>query len=123
MMDNDEIVVRKLIPLEYWRLMDFDDEDFERARAAMNDLFYNGADKSSSQLYKQAGNSIVVAVLETEARVEGRVYEFLAGPFEMPPADVQNMPLPDFVENVTRLTKENDLSSFFTSVRKLAQNM
>lgn len=33
------------------------------------------------------------------------------------------MPLPDFVENVTRLTKENDLSSFFTSVRKLAQNM
>lgn len=63
---NDEIVVRKLIPLEYWRLMDFDDEDFERARAAMNDLFYNGADKSSSQLYKQAGNSIVVAVLEKD---------------------------------------------------------
>lgn len=66
MMDNDEIVVRKLIPLEYWRLMDFDDEDFERARAAMNDLFYNGADKSSSQLYKQAENSIVVAVLEKD---------------------------------------------------------
>ena len=66
MMDNDEIVVRKLIPLEYWRLMDFDDEDFERARAAMNDLFYNGADKSSSQLYKQAGFSIVVAVLEKD---------------------------------------------------------
>lgn len=66
MMDNDEIVVRKLIPLEYWRLMDFDDEDFERARAAMNDMFYNGADKSSSQLYKQAGNSIVVAVLEKD---------------------------------------------------------
>lgn len=65
-MDNDEIVVRKLIPLEYWRLMDFDDEDFERARAAMNDLFYNGADKSSSKLYKQAGNSIVVAVLEKD---------------------------------------------------------
>lgn len=65
-MDNDEIVVRKLIPLEYWRLMDFDDEDFERARAEMNDLFYNGADKSSSQLYKQAGNSIVVAVLEKD---------------------------------------------------------
>ena len=65
-MDNDEIVVRKLIPLEYWRLMDFDDEDFERAHAAMNDLFYNGADKSSSQLYKQAGNSIVVAVLEKD---------------------------------------------------------
>lgn len=73
----------------------------------------------------RVGVSGVFKIIEiaTEARVEGRVYEFLAGPFEMTPADVQNMPLPDFVENVTRLTKENDLSSFFTSVRKLAQNM
>jgi DNA (cytosine-5)-methyltransferase 1 len=34
--------------------MDFDDEDFEKARQVNSD----------SQLYKQAGNSIVVAVLE-----------------------------------------------------------
>lgn len=60
------VVVRKLVPLEYWRLMDFDDQDFERARVALNELFYNGADKSASQLYKQAGNSIVVAVLEKD---------------------------------------------------------
>ena len=39
---------------ECWRLMGFDDEDFERA-AQVN---------SNSQLYKQAGNSIVVKVLE-----------------------------------------------------------
>lgn len=89
----------------------------------------DGDDKTAKErnddFVVRVGVSGVFKIIEiaTEARVEGRVYEFLAGPFEMTPADVQNMPLPDFVENVTRLTKENDLSSFFTSVRKLAQNM
>lgn len=45
--------IRKLTPKECWRLMGFDDADFEKA-AAVN---------SNSQLYKQAGNSIVVDVL------------------------------------------------------------
>ena len=45
--------IRKLTPQECWRLMGFDDSDFEKA-ATVN---------SNSQLYKQAGNSIVVDVL------------------------------------------------------------
>ena len=45
---------RNLIPKECWRLMGFNDEDFEKA-AKVN---------SNTQLYKQAGNSIVVNVLE-----------------------------------------------------------
>ena len=45
--------IRKLTPKECWRLMGFDDEDFEKAAK------YN----SNTQLYKQAGNSIVVDVL------------------------------------------------------------
>ena len=45
---------RKLTPRECWRLMGFDDEDFNKARAVNSD----------TQLYKQAGNSIVVNVLE-----------------------------------------------------------
>lgn len=46
--------IRKLTPKECWRLMGFGDEDFEKA-AKVN---------SNTQLYKQAGNSIVVNVLE-----------------------------------------------------------
>lgn len=46
--------IRKLTPKECWRLMGFDDSDFEKA-AKVN---------SNAQLYKQAGNSIVVNVLE-----------------------------------------------------------
>ena len=46
--------IRKLTPRECWRLMGFSDEDFDKA-AALN---------SDAQLYKQAGNSIVVDVLE-----------------------------------------------------------
>ena len=96
---------------------------------AENETKADGDDKTAKErnddFIVRVGVSGVFKIIEiaTEARVEGRVYEFLAGPFEMTPADVQKMPLPDFVENVTRLTKENDLSSFFTSVRKLAQNM
>ena len=47
--------VRKLMPLECWRLMGFSDSDFNKAK---------NAGLSNSQLYKQAGNSIVVPVLE-----------------------------------------------------------
>ena len=50
----DNIRIRKLTPRECWRLMGFDDEDFNKARAVNSD----------TQLYKQAGNSIVVNVLE-----------------------------------------------------------
>lgn len=54
--ENDKIYkVRKLTPLECWRLMGFSDEDFYKAK---------NAKISNSQLYRQAGNSIVVNVLE-----------------------------------------------------------
>ena len=46
--------IRKLTPKECWRLMGFDDEDFEKASKV----------NSNTQLYKQAGNSIVVNTLE-----------------------------------------------------------
>lgn len=47
--------VRRLTPLECWRLMGFDDESFRKAKES---------GVSDTQLYKQAGNSIVVGVLE-----------------------------------------------------------
>ena len=47
--------IRKLTPLECWRLMGFDDSDFYKAKSV---------GISDTQLYKMAGNSIVVNVLE-----------------------------------------------------------
>lgn len=55
--------VRRLTPKECWRLFDFMDEDFEKARTALNDTYYHGKDKSSSRLYEQAGNTIVINTL------------------------------------------------------------
>ena len=51
----DGFRIRKLTPRECWRLMGFDDADFDKAQAIGT---------SNSQLYKQAGNSIVVNCLE-----------------------------------------------------------
>lgn len=52
---NVDYKIRKLTPKECWRLMGFADEDFEKAQ---------NIPTSNTQLYKQAGNSIVVDVLE-----------------------------------------------------------
>lgn len=52
--DTSNLRIRKLTPKECWRLMGFDDEDFKKAEKV----------NSNTQLYKQAGNSIVVNVLE-----------------------------------------------------------
>lgn len=70
--------IRKLTPKECWRLMGFDDEDVDKASKVNSD----------TQLYKQAGNSIVVNVLEAilynllindEQRTEGQttIYDFI----------------------------------------------
>ena len=45
--------IRKLTPCECWRLMGFSDDDFNKAQCV----------NSNTQLYKQAGNSIVKDVL------------------------------------------------------------
>ena len=58
--------VRKLTPLECWRLQGFPDWAFDRAKTA---------GLSDSQLYKQAGNSVTVPVI----RAIGEQMEFEEG--------------------------------------------
>lgn len=53
-------LVRKLTPKECWRLFGFTDAQFETAKKALEEKYYKGRDKASSQLYKQAGNTIVI---------------------------------------------------------------
>lgn len=49
----DGLMIRKLTPLECWRLQGFTDEQFHKAEKV----------NSNSQLYKQAGNSVSVPVV------------------------------------------------------------
>ena len=51
-------LIRKLMPLECWRLQGFTDEQFYKAQAA---------GISNAQLYKQAGNAVTVNVIEALA--------------------------------------------------------
>lgn len=50
---DKQLRIRKLMPCECWKLMGFDKSDFDKASKV----------NSNAQLYKQAGNSIVVNVL------------------------------------------------------------
>ena len=58
----NKLSIRKLTPKECWRLMGFDDIDFEKASNVC----------SNTQLYKQAGNSIVCNVL---VAIFGQLFE------------------------------------------------
>lgn len=60
---NKQYRIRRLTPRECWRLMDFTDEQFDKAK---------NVGLSQTQLYKQAGNSIVVGVLE---QIMGNLYD------------------------------------------------
>ena len=53
MENNKKLIIRKLTELEVMRLMGFDDEDYHKIKNI----------NSSSQIYKQCGNSIVVNCL------------------------------------------------------------
>ncbi|MGY5232840.1 DNA cytosine methyltransferase [Lactiplantibacillus plantarum] len=55
---TDDLKIRKLTPLECWRLQGFPDWAFDRAKQA---------GLSDSQLYKQAGNSVTVPVIKAIA--------------------------------------------------------
>lgn len=48
-----EYRIRKLTPRECWRIMDFDDDDYDKAEKV----------NSNTQLYKEAGNSLVTVVM------------------------------------------------------------
>lgn len=51
---DNNFIIRKLTPRECWRLMDFDKDAFDKVKDNISD----------TQLYKQAGNAIVVSCLE-----------------------------------------------------------
>ena len=51
----DNLRIRKLTPLECWRLQSFTDEQFYKAK---------DSGVSNSQLYKQAGNAVTVNVVD-----------------------------------------------------------
>ncbi len=54
LIDEKEYFLRVLTPRECWLLMGFSNKDFDKARKVV----------SETQLYKQAGNSIVIDVLK-----------------------------------------------------------
>lgn len=83
------------------------------------------AEKKNDEFIKSVGVGAILKLVEMASgkKAEAKIYEFLAGPLEMQPEDVKALPIPDFIENVKTIARENDLSSFFGSVLKLKQNM
>ena len=61
-LDND-LEIRSLTPLEYWRLMNFSDEDYIKGKERLESTLSKGKAGADPQMYKMAGNSVVISVL------------------------------------------------------------
>lgn len=88
-LDYKNLRIRKLTPKECWRLMGFDDEDFNKAAKVCTE----------SKLYKQAGNSIVVNVLEA---ILGELFKdkiHIKKPFRFPEKQLLNKSLYDLLDD------------------------
>ena len=87
--NHKHLRIRKFTPKECWRLMGFDDEDFDKASKV----------NSESQLYKQAGNSIVVNVLEAilVELFKDRIH--IHKPFSFPDKQLLNKSLYDLLDD------------------------
>lgn len=57
LIDSINLKIRKITPLECWRLQGFSDNDFNKAKEV----------NSKTQLYKEAGNSVTVPVIKAIA--------------------------------------------------------
>ena len=88
-LDYKKLRIRKLTPKECWHLMGFDDEDFEKASQV----------SSESQLYKQAGNSIVVNVLEAILNELFKDKIHIKKPFRFPEKQLLNKTLYDLLDD------------------------
>ena len=64
--DPEHDVIRKLMPIECWRLQGFTDEQFNKARVA---------GLSDARLYKMAGNAVSVPVITELGAIIKRVHE------------------------------------------------
>lgn len=90
-----DIRIRKLTPTECYKLMGFSAEDCKKA---------SDGGVSNSQLYKQAGNSIVVNVLEAIFTSLGENYEEFRGQL----ADVESLYPRFLIDNLDETREKFD---------------
>lgn len=65
----------------------------------------------------------ILSIIEifSEKKAESAIYEFLSGPFEMEPEEVEALELMELMEKLNALGEENNLSVFFTSLSGMMQ--
>lgn len=70
---------------------------------------------------EEAGVEVAFAILEafTEKKGEFVFYDFLSGPFEMEPKEIENQDLSKTMDMLTKLSEESNLLVFFKSAGRL----
>ena len=68
---------------------------------------------------RMAGIDLIWSVLEVLAGTEGEkeIYQFLSGPLEMDPEEVERMDLPELMEKLTEVACVEEWRDFFTRLK------
>ena len=80
-------------------------------KGRIKEIVGNTAESST----REAGFEVLWGIFDalTDDQGEKGIYEFLSGPFEVKASEIENMELPELIENLKILAKENDIYSFF----------
>lgn len=70
---------------------------------------------------EDVGVEAVLTIIETfvEKKAENEIYNFLAGPFEIPAEEISDMDMMEFIEKLGELAKESDIKAFFTTLSSM----
>jgi len=76
---------------------------------------------NSNLAIEEVGIDGMLGVIEilSGKKAEQGLYDFLAGPFEMEPAEVSDLPINDLLDNLTTLSQENNLTNFMSALQGL----
>lgn len=87
----------------------------EELKAIMSKAGEKGADPAD------VGMEAFLMIIEalSEKKAERCMYELIAGPAEMKPEEVENLPLDELMTIIKTIAEENDLKGFFTTLSGL----
>ena len=77
--------------------------------------------KANKENSYEIGAELILRIFEkaSERKSEEKIYEFLAGPFEMNPEEVAKLELNSLLENMKKISDIENLKSFFKNAAQL----
>lgn len=81
--------------------------------------------EQAEAVQEKIGVKIFFTIFEkcTDVKTEKLIYELIGGIAEKKPAEIENMPLDEMLELLSKIVKENNIRNFFNTALNLEEKM